>query len=304
MKNYILPLSNGILESRHQEAIGPALWLFCWLIDKCTGEQDEEDGSRLGLVLGGRQITTRYIAERFPKSHGSIRRHLKRLEAGGYLKILSRSGEASAYGIRKSKKWRKSKVFLVDPEHAQPADQSADDEQEPRAEINEPRAEVSAPPAQKSTRNKEDITEPLQGQKPLRGKARKEVDPRYQPFIEAFSAYCKFKNPDAPFRMGALDGRNLKLWLADNTDIDLGQWKEILRNRARSPGPAEKNGIDHASQLYRWIKNAREYLSGPKDRFWQPVAAQKGNTPKSPLGRDLRITNQSSKIHLNSCFLV
>jgi hypothetical protein len=99
-KNFVIPVSNGILEHKHRAAIGSAIWVFLWLIDRCTKEQEDDQGGWLGLVLGGKPLTGRYISEQSGEAVRSVRRHLKQLEDGGYIVIMSSTGEASSYAIR------------------------------------------------------------------------------------------------------------------------------------------------------------------------------------------------------------
>ena len=157
-KNFPLPISNGILESHHRKAIGPSLWLFLWLIDKCTREEQGQDGQWLGHVLGGKRMTAQDIAGEFGESERSVRRHLKRLEHGGYILILSRTGEASAYGIRKSKKFHKARPFIVATESTDVAGSIPQEQQTPRPKVAAPPATPGRTPGQKWPRNKEDIT--------------------------------------------------------------------------------------------------------------------------------------------------
>jgi hypothetical protein len=48
---YSIPVSNGLFA--HREKIGPAIWVFLWLIDATTKEIPGADGKAEGLVYGG-----------------------------------------------------------------------------------------------------------------------------------------------------------------------------------------------------------------------------------------------------------
>lgn len=87
-RSYPLPLWNGVLE--HRMRIGPALWVFLWLIDKVTSE----DGG-VGLVLGGQPIRLERLATDLEEAERSVTRHFKRLRAGGYI-----ATQKTPYGIR------------------------------------------------------------------------------------------------------------------------------------------------------------------------------------------------------------
>jgi hypothetical protein len=70
-------VSSGLLDPKHVTAIGGALWLFLWCIDKQTGPH--------GLILGGCPITLAQIARQLPFTERHLARQLARLEMKGYL---------------------------------------------------------------------------------------------------------------------------------------------------------------------------------------------------------------------------
>jgi hypothetical protein len=72
---------NGLLERKHFEKIGPAIWLFLWFINAVTFEKDGN-----GFVLGRTPINCADIAEDFGVNEQTVRVHLGRLEEGGYIK--------------------------------------------------------------------------------------------------------------------------------------------------------------------------------------------------------------------------
>ncbi len=150
-KTYVIPISNGILTAKHRKRIGPAVWLFLWLIDKCTSERPGEGGGLEGMVLGGKPLTVEYISEQTSQSKRSVRYHLRRLEEHGYIRRLLRPGLASGYAVVKSKKFRRS---------ASPS----------RQEVAAPVAKNSQLPGQNFPRNKEDITRTVQGHETCDGK--------------------------------------------------------------------------------------------------------------------------------------
>jgi hypothetical protein len=83
---------NGILEPKHREKIGPALWEFLWCINRTT----KEPGG-VGFVLGGKPVTYEEIAEEFGIPKRTARRHILRLARNGYI-ILIRTPHG--YSIR------------------------------------------------------------------------------------------------------------------------------------------------------------------------------------------------------------
>ena len=64
---YAIPISNGILS--HCQSIGPAIWVFLWLIDHTTKEVEGADGQLEGLVFGGLQVRSSQIANDLGNRH-------------------------------------------------------------------------------------------------------------------------------------------------------------------------------------------------------------------------------------------
>ena len=83
---------NGLLERKHFEKIGPAIWLFLWLINAVTREKDGK-----GFVLGGAPINCAAIAKSFGVNEQTIRAHLDRLEKRGY---IERTLTPRGYSVR------------------------------------------------------------------------------------------------------------------------------------------------------------------------------------------------------------
>jgi DNA-binding transcriptional ArsR family regulator len=77
-----IPLWNGLLEQKHFQKIGAALWVYVWLLDRITAEADGE-----GTLLGGRPIKASEIADTYGMDERSVRNHLDRLRRGGYIHV-------------------------------------------------------------------------------------------------------------------------------------------------------------------------------------------------------------------------
>lgn len=88
---------------KHIGAIGQAVWLFLWLIDKTTSEEVKSD-ERWGKVLYGNPLSAQRIAERLFVNERTVRRYLAQLEAGGYVQLERRAGGFVIF-VKKSMKW-------------------------------------------------------------------------------------------------------------------------------------------------------------------------------------------------------
>jgi hypothetical protein len=69
-----VPVWNGLLE--HLRAMGMAVWLYLWCLDRITYEQDG-----VGHVLGGSPVKVEKIAEELGRSPRALRRDFKRLRS-------------------------------------------------------------------------------------------------------------------------------------------------------------------------------------------------------------------------------
>ncbi|HWR41395.1 MAG TPA: winged helix-turn-helix transcriptional regulator [Patescibacteria group bacterium] len=92
-----------MLCAKHVSAIGAAIWVFLWLIDRTTSEELRH-GERWGIVLYGRPITARHIAAELGLSERTSGEHLKRLETAGYI-TMTRKSAGQSIRLRRSFKW-------------------------------------------------------------------------------------------------------------------------------------------------------------------------------------------------------
>ena len=73
-------LSNGILEPKHVKNIGPAIFVFLWLIDRTTRQVDGA-----GIVLGGKPVKAFEVGESLGICQKTFLRSLDRLVRHGYV---------------------------------------------------------------------------------------------------------------------------------------------------------------------------------------------------------------------------
>lgn len=97
-------LWNGILEPKHIEKIGPAIWLFLWLINATTEERRMDDGEYQGWVYGGKPLKFAELAGFLSASERSIRRHVDTLFEGGYIDLLL-TPHGYQFRVRNSCRW-------------------------------------------------------------------------------------------------------------------------------------------------------------------------------------------------------
>lgn len=94
-------LQDGLLEQKHMDKLGIAMWLFSWLVRRQT---------RNGKVLGGKPITYQDFAKDFPNvNRRTYIRWLSLVETGGYVKLI-RTPRGYIIEVSKNKKWQKPDV--------------------------------------------------------------------------------------------------------------------------------------------------------------------------------------------------
>jgi Winged helix-turn-helix DNA-binding len=103
---HTFPVSAGLLDPRHVQAIDPSSpWpIYLWFLEHVTRDEEREDDF-VGIVLHGRSISIRQIAQELGIKERPCRRHLARLVKAGYVLQKQTGGGACTYEVAKSKKW-------------------------------------------------------------------------------------------------------------------------------------------------------------------------------------------------------
>src|SRR3990167_984997 len=81
MKGFGIEIKNNLLDPKHIEHMGVAVWLYMWFIDKMTSVG--EDG--VGKILGGKPITYQEVGQELGIAIRTYRRWISLLEKGGYI---------------------------------------------------------------------------------------------------------------------------------------------------------------------------------------------------------------------------
>lgn len=98
-KNFAIIVSNGILVKNHRDKIGIAIWEFLWLLDRVTKIDEKGDG----IVLGGKPVKLKEIADSLGLHKITIRTNLRRLIDGKYISV-KRTPYGSSIKVHKAKK--------------------------------------------------------------------------------------------------------------------------------------------------------------------------------------------------------
>ena len=104
-----IPVSIGLLEKKHVEAMGIALWCFLWCVNRVTMDRTDANGERWGQVLGGCRFNHQRIADELGLPLRSVRYQMDRLKTAGYLRI-TRCRDGQQVEVRHSIKWLRRKT--------------------------------------------------------------------------------------------------------------------------------------------------------------------------------------------------
>jgi DNA-binding transcriptional regulator YhcF (GntR family) len=108
MKNPLqtFPVSAGLLDPRHVKAIDPSSpWpIYLWFLEHITRDEERDDDF-VGIVLHGRSISIRQIAEELGIKERTCRRNLARLVKADYVLQKQTGAGTCTYTVTKSKRW-------------------------------------------------------------------------------------------------------------------------------------------------------------------------------------------------------
>lgn len=93
-------IRGGLWEEQHFQRIGPAVWLFGWLIHRQTRERDG-----VGLVLAGSPLTYQIIGQDTGIAERTLKRWMARLARAGYVQVTHTAHKRMIIRITKAKKF-------------------------------------------------------------------------------------------------------------------------------------------------------------------------------------------------------
>lgn len=80
LNGYFISITNNLLEDKHYEQMGQAVWLYMWLIDRMT---DISEGQ--GIVNGGQPINYELVHENLGLTRRTYVRMMQTLRDAGYI---------------------------------------------------------------------------------------------------------------------------------------------------------------------------------------------------------------------------
>ena len=99
-KNLNCGIRGGLWDEAHLERMGPAVWLFGWLVHRQTREHNG-----VGLVLGGSPLTYKIISQDTGMAERTLKRWMARLGRSGYVRVKHTTYKRMIIQITKAKKF-------------------------------------------------------------------------------------------------------------------------------------------------------------------------------------------------------
>jgi hypothetical protein len=93
-------LRGGLWDGEHLRRMGPAVWLFGWLVHRQTRERDG-----VGLVLAGSALTYEMISQDTGMAVRTLKRWMARLVRAGYIHVRHTTHKRMVIQIAKAKKF-------------------------------------------------------------------------------------------------------------------------------------------------------------------------------------------------------
>lgn len=93
-------IRGGLWDDVHLERMGPAVWLFGWLVHRQTREHNG-----VGLVLGGSPLTYKIISQDTGMAERTLKRWMARLGRSGYVRVKHTTYKRMIIQITKAKKF-------------------------------------------------------------------------------------------------------------------------------------------------------------------------------------------------------
>jgi DNA-directed RNA polymerase subunit N (RpoN/RPB10) len=96
------PVSAGLLDPQHVQAIGGALWVHLWFLNRVSRYDRRGEDDFVGIVSNGRPLSIRKIAEELGIEYYACRRRLARLVRNGYIVQKKTGAGTCTYSVARS----------------------------------------------------------------------------------------------------------------------------------------------------------------------------------------------------------
>jgi len=101
----MFPLSPGLVDAKHRQNMGLAIWEFLWFLEHVTKDEPDGKGAFDGIVDWGNPISAAKVAQELASSARNAQRNIQKLVSAGYLVRKRELANGSSYTVVNSKVW-------------------------------------------------------------------------------------------------------------------------------------------------------------------------------------------------------
>jgi hypothetical protein len=101
----MFPLSPGLVDGKHRQNMGLAIWEFLWFLEHVTSDEPDGTGKFDGVVDWGNPISAAKVAQELASSARNAQRNIQKLVSAGYLVRKRELANGSSYTVVNSKRW-------------------------------------------------------------------------------------------------------------------------------------------------------------------------------------------------------
>ena len=101
----MFPLSPGLVDGKHRQNMGLAIWEFLWFLEHVTSDEPDGNGKFDGVVDFGNPISAAKIAQEIASSPRNVQRNIQKLVSAGYLARQRALANGNSYIVKNSKRW-------------------------------------------------------------------------------------------------------------------------------------------------------------------------------------------------------
>lgn len=101
----MFPLSPGLVDGKHRQNMGLAIWEFLWFLEHVTSDESDGKGRFDGVIDWGNSISAARVARELASNARCVQRNIQKLVSAGYLVRKRAHANGSSYVVTNSKRW-------------------------------------------------------------------------------------------------------------------------------------------------------------------------------------------------------
>jgi hypothetical protein len=101
----MFPLSPGLVDGKHRQNMGLAIWEFLWFLEHVTSDESDGKGRFDGVVDFDNPISPAKVAQEIASNVRSVQKNIQKLISTGYLVRKRKLANGNSYVVTNSKRW-------------------------------------------------------------------------------------------------------------------------------------------------------------------------------------------------------